>query len=67
MTFYRYTGSHPQDFEVGDKVLMIGTGEGIELDDEQLKNYQELVDAGSLIKGTKSEAESTPPATGGKK
>jgi len=66
---YRYTGSHAQDFDVGDKVLMVGPGEAVELDVEgDDKQYAYLVEGGQLLSMT--EVKSAPvgqPSTGGDK
>lgn len=55
---YRYVGSHPQDFEVGDgKVLMVEPGGlvNIDLDSDEGKQFEWLKDL-LLETGT-----STPP------
>lgn len=51
MTNYRFIGNHPQDFNSGDKVLMVEPGGFVELSDDDLNShgYQELVDNGMLL------------------
>jgi hypothetical protein len=68
-TQYRYTGSHPQDFDVDGKVLMVEPGGEIELDldDEAQKQYSYLAEGGMLL-DINAKPKSVPaPATGGDK
>lgn len=51
-TSYRYIGLHPQDVQVGDRVVFLGTGDFVGLSDDDLKVdfVKELKSDGLLIK-----------------
>lgn len=46
---YRWIGNHVQDFEADGRIIMAGPGDFVNLTENDLKNYQELVDNNLLI------------------